>query len=200
MALFHVTIFFLFVVGGIVSSSALIITSPAITYGVSANTTTTIPTTSMQRDQSCNNLYAGLNLWNHTYEHKRFTELKPDCITVKGTVITAYPPWDPQGEKDGDYHFNLQLDTAQYSNQKNCRLGQNPCKELIAEIVCFTHRDIDASHKDAAKACNGYDNKISAPPKKGQNVTVTGKWIIDNQGFTPHGWKEIHPVTKVTIP
>jgi hypothetical protein len=42
----------------------------------------------------------------------------------------------------------------------------------------YSHSFIDASHKDAATACNGYENTISVPIV-GKNVTVIGKWIAD---------------------
>lgn len=153
-------------------------------------------------DSSCDNLYKGSNLWSHTYDHSRFFEydkndLSKNCITVTGKVVSIIPP--EKGEGDGDYHFNMLADTAQYSNPANCKnpppAGQK-CQELIVEIVCYDHNAI--KFLAAQNACKNYKNDIKGP-KKGDSVTVTGKWLKDEGVKKDHNWNEIHPATKVVI-
>lgn len=204
MTFSHVSIFFILIVGSIIIvSSILIIKEAPITYGLDAKTTTAITTTtttSMQKDPSCQNLYSVPNSWAHTYNHQRFKTHSPDCITVKGTVLSASPPGTSGGEPDGDFHFNILADTATYSNKYNCKTqpAHGSCQELIVEIICYDHKAITLPA--AQTSCAGYKNDIKGP-KQGDHVTVTGKWVED-YGIPGdiHQWNEIHPVTKLTIP
>ena len=159
----------------VLTSKPTQLTSPLITYGISAQRVMTTTTSAgTQKDPSCDNLYAGPNLWNHTYNHKRFNTYSPDCITVSGTVLSALPPSMPGGEADGDFHINILANTAKYSNSNNCKAPQpGGCRELIMEIICYDHSAITLD--DAKKSCAGYKNDIRGP-QRGENVTVTGKW------------------------
>lgn len=51
----------------------------------------------------------------------------------------------------------------------------------IVEIVCFHHKSLVASYKDAAMAYNHYENNIK-DPKVNDSVTVDGKWIGNLRG------------------
>jgi hypothetical protein len=81
MAYLYASIFLLFIAGSIIVTSMLIITIPLI-YA-------------QQKDPSCQNLYSGPNLWDHTYNHARFKTHSPDCITVTGKVLSATLPGGP---------------------------------------------------------------------------------------------------------
>lgn len=180
----------------------IIITIP-ITYGADVGTTTTKTTTTTttvqaskpvaSSDPSCANIPTA---WAATYNHQRFKDYTPDCITVKGTVLSVEPPSTPAGDHDGDYHFNILADIPTYSNSNNCKAPvPGGCKELIAEIVCYQHSAITLHA--AQVSCNGYQNHIPGP-SKGQQVTITGKWAEDvGVPGDYHKWNEIHPVTNI---
>ncbi len=188
----NIPIFLLFAIGSILTAILII----------------SIPVTYETQDPSCEKLYSGPKLWDHTYDHTRFyewekdtTDKKPDCITVTGKVIGATTP--DKGEGDGDFHFNILADTPQYSNENNCKDKRSDCAELIAEIVCAGKPTLTS----AIKSCGSYTSDRIDPKlynfKQGQKetvtVTVTGKWVKDKGVKNDHNWNEIHPVTNVVI-
>lgn len=123
-------------------------------------------------DPTCANIP---NLWAHTYDHSRFTEYTPNCVTVTGKVVSVDVPGTKGGEPDGDYHFDMQIGTTKYSNTHNCQTQPvGGCDLLIGEIVCFNHSAITLHA--AQVSCGGYKNQIFGS-KVGQQVTVTGKWV-----------------------
>jgi hypothetical protein len=122
------------------------------------------------------------SLWNHVYRTQRFTILD-SCITVTGTVFKI------KKEKDGDYHIDLKPeDCYRYTLAPKNYLRQNGC--LVLEIICA----LRITQTNAIKPCENYIPTITVP-KIGDNVTITGTFVIDKH----HGWTEIHPVSKIVI-
>jgi hypothetical protein len=130
------------------------------------------------QSDSCNST----NKWKHVYHPDRFI-IEQKCLTVSGTIFSILR------EADGDVHIRLTLDKGQESllNQKNID-AQHGC--LVIEII-YVHAVTQADAIDDSK---GYQNDVYVP-KVGQHVLVTGPYVLDQQ----HGWKEIHPVTDVTL-
>ena len=121
-------------------------------------------------------------LWEHVYHSKRLVVIER-CETVTGIIYSK------KKEKDGDIHIRLRLDKGQEKllNEKNFQ-QQDSC--LVIEPICVN----EVFQADAKDACVGFVNHIIIP-KKGQHVRLTGTYIIDTQ----HGWKEIHPITKIEV-
>lgn len=87
--------------------TSILITTNPITYGLNmTSTATTSPPPS--HDPSCSNIG---NSWAATYNHGRFTEYSPVCVTVKGKDLSVEVPGTKGGEPDGDFHFNILADT-----------------------------------------------------------------------------------------
>lgn len=80
-------------------------------------------------------------------------------------------------ENDGDYQFNLELD-SQYKQLLNDENNKQVQGMMVIEIT-------------------SYDQQSNAVqiPNNGDKIEVYGALVTDN----PHGWNEIHPVWKVTI-
>jgi hypothetical protein len=162
-------------------------------------------------------------LWNHVYgasgngketwnrpnqQHpapassSRLKELSPSCITVTGTVYSAYPGGtedDPDG--DGDLHFTLTLDKAyeMYSSNKPlCKPhgGGGSCKNIIVEVIC--HKDPAQKYRmqwgDYCSRVNPVFYKPGQFPKQGDRLTVSGKFVFDTGG---EQWNEIHPASNI---
>lgn len=187
-----------------ITTSILIITIPNV-YGQKAPNATARVTTAAQPDPSCKDLYNGPNLWSHVYgvsgASPRLISKNPDCITVKGTVLSISKPGTQGADPDGDYHFNILANTPSHSNSHNCNTKPPPgkqCQELIIEIICFNHSSTVMTLPAAQASCKGYQNQIHGP-KVGDSVTITGKWVEDYGVPSDHQyWNEIHPVTKIT--
>jgi hypothetical protein len=80
-------------------------------------------------------------------------------------------------EDDGDYQFNLELE-SQYNQLLN---GEN--KKQVQNMLV-----IEVTSKDQQS------NEMHIP-KNGDKIEVYGAWVTDN----PHGWNEIHPAWKITV-
>ena len=80
-------------------------------------------------------------------------------------------------ENDGDYQFNLELD-SQYKQLLNDENNKQVQGMLVIEIISQDQQS----------------NAVQIP-KNGDKIEVYGALVTDN----PHGWNEIHPAWKVTI-
>ena len=80
-------------------------------------------------------------------------------------------------ENDGDYQFNLELD-SQYKQLLNDENNKQVQGMMVIEIT-------------------SYDQQSNAVqiPNNGDKIEVYGALVTDN----PHGWNEIHPAWKVII-
>ena len=143
-------------------------------------------------------------LWERVYDPGRL-KLVQSCIEATGIVWGT-----PTAEGDADYHILIRLDSGQAHllNQKNYEY-KDSC--LVAEPVCAV---MDPRHPgkvkttllyrmlyyDLPEVCDGYTNNVYIP-KNGEHVKVTGPLIIDEGEYAvvPHGWREIHPVTKIEL-
>ena len=63
---------------------------------------------------------------------------------------------------------------------------------MVLEPVCIGK----VTQKSALGICDNYVNNVYIP-KKGEHVRVTGSYVLDTE--RGHGWREIHPVTKIEM-
>jgi hypothetical protein len=169
----------------------------------------------------CSNTKTVDFLWDHVYgasgNHKepwnqpgpnhpgpsRLTVNNPSCITVTGTVYSAYPGGtqdDPDG--DGDLHFTLTLDPlyAKFSkNDPSCTSSHglpNPCYNIIVEVIC--HTEPAQKYKTTwGNYCSGVDPVYYMKnhfPTIGDRLSVSGKFVFDNG---KEKWNEIHPASNI---
>jgi len=80
-------------------------------------------------------------------------------------------------EDDGDYQFNLELE-SQYNQLLNSENKKQVQNMLVIEV---TSKDQQSNEMHI--------------PKNGDKIEVYGAWVTDN----PHGWNEIHPAWKITV-
>ncbi|MCE9651952.1 MAG: hypothetical protein K8Q89_02675 [Nitrosarchaeum sp.] len=80
-------------------------------------------------------------------------------------------------EDDGDYQFNLELE-SQYNQLLNSENKKQVQSMLVIEI---TSKDQQSNEMHI--------------PKNGDKIEVYGAWVTDN----PHRWNEIHPAWKITV-
>jgi len=80
-------------------------------------------------------------------------------------------------EDDGDYQFNLELE-SQYNQLLNSENKKQVQNMLVIEV---TSKDQQSNEMHI--------------PKNGDKIEVYGVWVTDN----PHGWNEIHPAWKITV-
>lgn len=95
------------------------------------------------------------------------------CETVVGIVHNMATT----KEDDGDYQFNLEVD-SQYKKLLNNANNNQVNGMLVMEII----------PKDQ-------NSPLVPIPKDGDKIEAIGAWVTD----TPHGWNEIHPTWKVSI-
>jgi len=119
-------------------------------------------------NQNCNqgNIFEGVD------RQARFSVLS----TCEKAVGIVHDMKDVR-EDDGDYQFNLELE-SQYRQLLN-----NENKKQVQDMLV-----IEITSKDQQS------NAIHIP-KNGDKIEVYGAWVTDN----PHGWNEIHPAWKITI-
>jgi hypothetical protein len=133
----------------------------------------------------------------------RLTVNNPSCITVTGTVYSAYPGGtqdDPDG--DGDLHFTLTLDSqyAKFSqNDPQCKSSHglpNPCYNIIVEVIC--HTEPAQKYKTTwGNYCSGVNPVYYMKnhfPTIGDRLSVSGKFVFDTGR---EQWNEIHPATSI---
>jgi hypothetical protein len=123
-------------------------------------------------------------LWNHVYHSYRLVA-HTECMTVTGYVNDIY------GEADGDYHIRLKLDT-QFNYMLNSVNISSEYGCLVCEPICASS---PITQSDAVQPCSGLTNTVYLPAN-GEYVAITGSYVTDND----HGWNEIHPVTRITLP
>lgn len=133
------------------------------------------------------------SLWKHVY-HGTFPAPKDrlrvikDCTTVTGTLYYLGK------EADGDTHMRLALDSqfADLINQKNSD-GEDGM--LVVESIC----EKKPTQKDtvAEGVCKNFSQHLYKKGLKGKHVAVTGAYVEDEE--EQHGWREIHPVTSITV-
>jgi hypothetical protein len=127
--------------------------------------------------------------------------LKHRCVNVRGTVTESA---HRDGSGDGDVKMKISIDELEYTlgyYRRDELLNEKNHGELTVEIVCaapVTNTQI----QDAVDACRGGPTYPSYVPKKGDVVDVLGELVTDTgpAGSPPvvgHGWREIHPVTRI---
>jgi hypothetical protein len=109
---------------------------------------------------------------NGVYHPERLTVLSR-CKKAAGTVVHVRHESGSGG--DGDLHIQLKLD-PHYTSLKN---AANDSKQGGNLVVEFMPRD------------GGHLPR----PTVGQHLVLVGAWVLD----TEHGWRELHPVWKVTV-
>lgn len=95
------------------------------------------------------------------------------CETVVGIVYDM----TTTKEDDGDYQFNLKVD-SQYQKLLNNENNNRVNGMLVMEII----------PKDQ-------NSSLVHIPKNGEKIQAIGSWVTD----TPHGWNEIHPSWKISL-
>ena len=133
------------------------------------------------------------SIWNHVY-HGTFATAKDrltvinSCITVTGTVEAALR------EADGDRHIRLRVD-AKYKKLLNARNMLGEKGFLVVEPVC----ELTVTQPDTLQegVCQNFHPNLYRTSMHGKHVSVTGAYIEDQS--PNHGWREIHPVTSITV-
>ena len=133
------------------------------------------------------------SLWNHVY-HGTFATAKDrltvidSCITVTGTIEAAL------GEIDGDRHIRLRVD-PQFKNLLNARNMTGEKGFLVVEPVC----ELPVTQPDTLQegVCQNFHPNLYRTSMHGKHVSITGPYIEDQS--PNHGWREIHPVTSITV-
>ena len=121
-------------------------------------------------------------LWNHVYNPGRLEVMK-ECTEVTGVIEHV------KSEADGDLHIRLRLDT-EFSSLLNDENMNQQEGDLVLEPVC--QREV--AQLDAIDSCRGFSNILEIPPV-GTHVRVDGSYVLDK----PHGWMEIHPVSRIAV-
>jgi hypothetical protein len=105
------------------------------------------------------------------YHPQRLVVLSP-CKKAAGVVMHVK---HEGGAGDGDLHIQLKLDAA-YASLKNATNDADQGGNLVVEFM-----PRDGGHLPR--------------PLVGQHLVLRGAWVLDTQ----HGWREIHPVWRVTV-
>jgi hypothetical protein len=132
-------------------------------------------------------------LWDHVY-HGKFATAKDrltvidSCVTVTGTVEAAL------AEADGDRHIRLKVD-PQFKKLLNARNMAGEKGFLVVEPVC----ELTVKQKDTMQegVCQNFHPNLYRISMHGKHVSITGAYIEDQSAN--HGWREIHPVTAITV-
>jgi len=134
------------------------------------------------------------SLWQHVYpgDPKRFS--KPQdrlkvitpCIIVTGTIFNFI------SEPDGDFHVRVTVDT-QFANLLNDKNMSGQSGHLVIEPICTKAPTQPDTVQEGV--CNGFRQDIFTPDMKNKHVQIVGAYIEDME----HGWREIHPVTSITV-
>jgi hypothetical protein len=126
----------------------------------------------------------------NVYHPSRLQVISP-CSTVSGIVESV------RHEDDGDYHFDLALDSKYQSMLVD---GNNTEQHgwLVVEIVPADESGC-VKGEPPRPASGTYDYGVCTGanlqrPTLGQHVWVTGPYVID----TFHGWAEIHPAWAIS--
>ncbi len=133
------------------------------------------------------------SVWDHVY-HGTFATAKDrlkvidGCVTVTGTVEAAL------SEADGDRHIRLRLD-AKFKKLLNARNMTGEKGFLVVEPVCeLTVKQHDTLQEGV---CQNFHPNLYRTSMHGKHVAITGAYIEDES--PNHGWREIHPVTSITV-
>ena len=107
-------------------------------------------------------------------------------MAVTGTIFNAVP------EADGDDHIRLTVD-PQFTNLLNDKNMSGESGHLVIEPVC----EKPPTQADTVKegVCVGFSQQLYTPEMVGKHVRIVGAYVEDME----HGWREIHPVTSITI-
>ncbi len=133
------------------------------------------------------------SVWDHVY-HGTFATAKDrlkvidSCITVTGTVEAAFK------KIDGDRHIRLKVD-PQFKKLLNARNMTSEKGFLVVEPVC----EVQVTQHDTLQegVCQNFHPNLYRTSMHGKRVSVTGAYIEDQS--PNHGWREIHPVTSITV-
>ncbi|HLZ93524.1 MAG TPA: hypothetical protein VKQ28_17600 [Candidatus Acidoferrum sp.] len=133
------------------------------------------------------------SFWEHVYHGKfataqdRLTVIDP-CVTVTGTLEAAL------AEADGDRHIRLKVD-PQFKKLLNARNIAGEKGFLVVEPVC----ELKVAQKDTLQegVCQNFHPNLYRISMHGKHISVTGAYIQDQS--PNHGWREIHPVTSITV-
>jgi hypothetical protein len=141
---------------------------------------------------SCLSQQCDATLWKHVYHGEKFPtaqnrlKLMKKCITVTGTLVSASP------EADGDYHIRIKVD-PQFKNLLNAKNNTDQKGFLVVEPMCAkTPTQADTV---AEGVCNGFKQTLFKAAMRDKRVSITGDYVEDEE----HGWREIHPVTALTL-
>jgi hypothetical protein len=136
--------------------------------------------------QTCN-----ATLWTHVYHGQfanakaRLKTMKP-CATVTGIIETAAK------EADGDYHIRLRVD-PQFKNLLNGKNNTGQKGFLVVEPMCSN--PVTQPDTLSEGVCTGFKQSLYKAAMHGKHVSVTGVYVQDME----HDWREIHPVTSITV-
>lgn len=119
------------------------------------------------------------SLWKHIYHPYRLRVLSR-CKTVRGTVTEVR--WEP----DGDLHILLRASPG-LVNAANRAYEHG---DLVLEEICQGN----VTQADAVAACRGLSQNVTVP-SVGDKITVSGSYVLD----ADHGWREIHPVSRLKV-
>ena len=134
------------------------------------------------------------SLWQHVYTGDPTKFSKPQdrlkvitpCIAVTGTIFNS------ASEKDGDYHVRVTLD-PQFKSLLNAKNNSGQSGHLVVEPVCAKTPTQPDTVKEGV--CKGFSQNIFTPDMKSKRVRIVGVYVEDME----HGWREIHPVTSITV-
>lgn len=121
------------------------------------------------------------DLWNHVYDRERLRIIAP-CTAVEGRVTSVHT-----GNVDGDMHINLEPDDRRLLNYVN---ALHNSRKLIVEAVCDHPPQTDRPQA----ACVGFRSGVTRP-QVGDRIRAVGAYVTDRD----HGWREIHPVTRIDV-
>jgi len=135
-----------------------------------------------------------VSLWQHVYTGDPTRFSKPQdrlkvitpCMVVTGTIFNV------ASEADGDYHIRVTVD-PQFKNLLNAKNNSGQGGHLVVEPVCAKTPTQSDTVKEGV--CNGFSQNIFTPDMKGKRVQIVGVYVEDME----HGWREIHPVTGITV-
>jgi hypothetical protein len=122
------------------------------------------------------------SLWSHVYDPGRLKVIDV-CRTVTGYIT------DHHANEDGDVDVRLALDPP-YAGLVNAGNVAGLNGHLQTEAIC----QAPVSAPEAAPACRNFSGTVRVPAD-GTHVQVTGSYVLD----THHGWREIHPISVLTV-
>jgi hypothetical protein len=129
------------------------------------------------------------SLWKYVYSPQRLRRVR-SCVTVSGSVVKT------SHEADGDVHIRLRLD-SRYRHLLNRFNRTEQDGNMVVELICVQTPQISQAYL----TCGTFRQTIPEP-FVGSMVSITGALVTDQRvkirGEWTHGWREIHPVTRIS--